>query len=95
MAGSGPRPTTVGSPVFAEPRFKIIADAMIKYLLCLQPWNLSQASRGQISGLRFSVMVKNTSQVMVGGPALVERALGVSLTKEELGGWKSYPQWNC
>ena len=33
-------------------------------------------------------MVKETSQVMVGGPALVKRALGVSLTKEELGGWK-------
>jgi acetyl-CoA carboxylase carboxyltransferase component len=43
---------------------------------------------GRLVASHFSVMVKETSQVMVGGPALVKRALGVSLTKEELGGWK-------
>ena len=31
-------------------------------------------------------MTKHTAQVLIGGPALVERALGVSLTKDELGG---------
>jgi acetyl-CoA carboxylase carboxyltransferase component len=31
-------------------------------------------------------MARHTSQVMVGGPALVERALGRPITKEELGG---------
>jgi len=34
----------------------------------------------------FSVMTRDTAQVLTGGPALVERALGVQATKEELGG---------
>lgn len=34
----------------------------------------------------FSVMTRATAQVLVGGPALVERALGKRVTKEELGG---------
>ena len=31
-------------------------------------------------------MTEHTAQVLIGGPALVERALGVKMTKEELGG---------
>jgi len=34
----------------------------------------------------FSVMVKGTSQVFASGPPLVERALGMKISKEELGG---------
>jgi acetyl-CoA carboxylase carboxyltransferase component len=34
----------------------------------------------------FSVMTRGTAQVLTGGPALVERALGTKLDKEELGG---------
>jgi acetyl-CoA carboxylase carboxyltransferase component len=33
-----------------------------------------------------SIMTRKTSQVLIGGPALVERATGEKLTKEELGG---------
>ncbi len=33
-----------------------------------------------------SIMTKHTAQVLIGGPALVERATGEKLTKEELGG---------
>jgi acetyl-CoA carboxylase carboxyltransferase component len=33
-----------------------------------------------------SIMTRDTSQVLTGGPALVERALGIQATKEELGG---------
>jgi acetyl-CoA carboxylase carboxyltransferase component len=33
-------------------------------------------------------MVRETSQVLIGGPKLVERALGQTLTKEELGGYR-------
>jgi len=33
-----------------------------------------------------SIMTRNTSQVLTGGPALVERALGEKRSKEELGG---------
>jgi acetyl-CoA carboxylase carboxyltransferase component len=34
----------------------------------------------------FAVMTRDTAQVLTGGPALVERALGVTASKEELGG---------
>jgi acetyl-CoA carboxylase carboxyltransferase component len=33
-------------------------------------------------------MIKDTSQVLIGGPKLVERALGHSMTKDELGGYR-------
>ena len=52
------------------------------------------AALGPVAGLpaarlvasHFAVMTRETAQVMVGGPALVERAMGQRLTKEELGG---------
>ncbi len=34
----------------------------------------------------YSVMVKGTSQIFAGGPPVVERAMGVKIDKEELGG---------
>lgn len=85
--GSGPR--TVGSPVFSEPRFRIIADAMntVPVVSCAMG-PVAGFPAGRLVASHFSVMVKETSQVMVAGPAVVERALGRSLTKEELGGWK-------
>ncbi len=90
VAGSGgARPTTVGSPVYAEPRFKIIAQAMNEVPVVSGAMGpVAGFPAGRLVASHFSVMVKGTSQVMVGGPALVKRALGVSLTKEELGGWK-------
>ena len=55
--------------------------------MCLEQWGLSRVSRrGRLVASHFSVMTKHTAQVLIGGPALVERALGVSLTKDELGG---------
>ncbi len=87
--GGGPRPTTVGSPVNSEPRFKIIAQAMNEVPVVSGAMGpVAGFPAGRLVASHFSVMVKTTSQVMVGGPALVERALGVSLTKEDLGGWK-------
>ncbi len=85
--GSGPR--TVGSPVFSEPRFKIIADAMnlVPVVSCAMG-PVAGFPAGRLVASHFSVMVRETSQVMVAGPALVERALGRSMTKEELGGWR-------
>ena len=89
VAGSGPRPTTVGSPVYVEPRFKIIAEAMNTVpVVSAAMGPVAGFPAGRLVASHFSVMVKETSQVMVGGPALVERALGVGLSKEELGGWK-------
>lgn len=81
------KPQTVGEPIHTEPRFEIIADSLGQI-------PVASAAMGPVAGFpagrlvasHFSVMVKETSQIMTGGPALVKRALGRSLTKEELGG---------
>ena len=41
---------------------------------------------GRLVAAHFSVMTRHTAQILIGGPALVERALGIRMTKEELGG---------
>jgi acetyl-CoA carboxylase carboxyltransferase component len=54
------------------------------------------AAMGSVAGLpaarmafaHFSIMVKDTSVVFAGGPPVVERALGITVTKEELGGYQ-------
>lgn len=82
---STPRPT--GDPVFANSRFTSIAEV-------LDTVPVASAALGAVAGFpaarlaasHFSVMTQHTSQVLIGGPALVERALGEVLTKEELGG---------
>jgi len=86
-SGSGPK--TVGSPVYADPRFKVIAAAMTEVpVVSAAMGPVAGFPAGRLVASHFSVMVKGLSQVMVAGPALVERALGVKLTKEELGGWR-------
>src|SRR5512139_1804030 len=87
VRGGGGKGGTVGEPVYAEPRFKIIADALGQI-------PVASAALGAVAGFpagrlvasHFAVMTRATSQVMVGGPALVERAVGVKMTKDELGG---------
>ncbi|MAI41633.1 MAG: acyl-CoA carboxylase subunit beta [Candidatus Azotimanducaceae bacterium] len=89
VAGGGDRPKTVGSPVLSEPRFKVIAEAMnVVPVVSGAMGPVAGFPAGRLVASHFSVMVKETSQVMVAGPALVERALGLSLTKEQLGGWR-------
>jgi acetyl-CoA carboxylase carboxyltransferase component len=78
-----------GDAVYAPSRFLSIAQVM-------QVVPVASAAVGAVAGLpaarlaasHFSVMTKDTAQVLIGGPALVERALGEKLTKEELGGSK-------
>ena len=43
---------------------------------------------GRLVASHYSIMTRETAVVLTGGPALVERALGEKLTKEELGGAK-------
>lgn len=84
-APRGNAPT--GDPVYARPRFESIAQ-----VLDIVP--VASAALGAVAGFpaarlaasHFSVMTRETSQVIIGGPALVERALGEKLTKDELGG---------
>jgi acetyl-CoA carboxylase carboxyltransferase component len=76
-----------GEAVNAPPRFMSIMQVM-----GVVP--VVAAALGPVAGLpaarlvasHFSVMTRDTAQVMIGGPALVERAFGRSFTKEELGG---------
>ncbi|MCH2187178.1 propionyl-CoA carboxylase [Myxococcota bacterium] len=79
------RPT--GDPVFTPSRFHSIADV-------LQTVPVISAAMGAVAGLpaarlaasHLAIMTRDTSQVLVAGPAVVERALGEKKTKEELGG---------
>ncbi len=88
-SGDGRRPVTVGSPVYSEPRFRIIARAMnVVPVVSAALGPVAGFPAGRLVASHFSVMVRDISQVLVAGPALVERALGVSLSKEELGGWR-------
>lgn len=83
--GKGGRP--LGDPVYAPPRFRSIVE-----ILGTAP--VASAALGAVAGFpaarlaasHFAVMTRETAQVLIGGPALVERALRVKTTKEELGG---------
>src|SRR6185503_2295618 len=76
-----------GEAVNAPPRFMSIMQVMGAVPVV-------SAALGAVAGLpaarlvasHFSIMTKHTAQVMIGGPALVERAFGQRPTKEELGG---------
>lgn len=81
------QPRTVGDPPYEPPRFKVIADALSRV-------PIASAALGPVAGLpagrlvasHFTVMTEHTSQVLIAGPAVVERALGVSVDKMALGG---------
>jgi len=87
-AGKGPPRGGSGvGPAAPRHRFRSIAEAM-----ATAP--VASAALGAVAGLpaarlvasHFAVMTREGAQVLVAGPALVERALGETLTKEELGG---------
>ena len=74
-------------PVNAPPRFLSFVQTMAQV-------PVASAALGPVAGFpaarlvasHFSIMTRETAQVMIGGPALVERALGKSMSKAELGG---------
>ena len=87
VKGGAKKGGTVGDPVYTEPRFKIIADAMgVVPVASAALGAVAGFPAGRLVASHFSVMTEHTAQVLIGGPALVERALGVKMTKEELGG---------
>ncbi|HEX2465725.1 MAG TPA: carboxyl transferase domain-containing protein [Thermoanaerobaculia bacterium] len=89
VRGSSKRsaPAPASDPVYATHRFVSIARA-------LRTAPVVSAGLGAVAGLpaarlaasHLAIMTRATSQVLIGGPALVERALGERKTKEELGG---------
>lgn len=80
-------PSDAGGDPSAPPRFLSIMRAMAQAPVV-------SAALGSVAGMpaarlvasHLSLMTRETSQVLVGGPALVERALRVKLSKEQLGG---------
>ena len=80
-------PSGAGEAVNAPPRFMSVMRAMAEVPVV-------SAGLGPVAGLpaarlvasHLSIMTRRTAQVLIGGPALVERALGRSFTKDELGG---------
>ena len=87
VKGSGRKGGTVGQPVFSEPRFKIIADAMGEVPIASGAMGaVAGFPVGRLVASHFAIMTRHTAQVLIGGPALVTRALGVKMTKDELGG---------
>ena len=85
--GSAKRPKIPNSEaVFSKNRFQSLAK-------CLGIVPVATAALGPVAGLpaarivasHFSVMTNN-SQVIIAGPAVVKRALGIEITKEKLGG---------
>ena len=84
--GGSSAPIVMDSPN-APPRFLSFAEAMAQAPVV-------SAALGAVAGLpaarlvasHFALMARETAQVLIAGPALVERARGVRTTKEELGG---------
>ena len=80
-----------GDPVFSKSRFKSIADT-------LREIPVASAALGPVAGMpaarfvgsHFRVMTKETAQILVAGPAVVERACGKKMYKEGLGGSESH-----
>jgi len=85
--GSAKKPKIPGGePVYSKNRFQTLAKT-----LGIIP--VASAALGPVAGLpaarlvasHFSVMTKK-SQVLIAGPEVVKRALGIDMSKEELGG---------
>ena len=85
VSGTGGR--SLPSPVYTRPRFESVARALASV-------PVATGALGPVAGLpaarlvaaHFSVMARDNAQVMIAGPAVVERALGQKISKEELGG---------
>jgi len=85
VGGTGAKSS--GPPVNSVHRFRSVAEAMATV-------PVATAALGPVAGLpaarlvaaHFSVMSRESAQVLIAGPAVVQRALGERKTKEELGG---------
>ena len=78
---------TVGAPVTAPKRFKVIAEALRQVpIVSLGLGAVAGFPAGRLVAAHLAVMTRYSSQVLIAGPKIVERALGVSLSKDALGG---------
>lgn len=75
------------SPVYDRARFKSLADVMAAVPVASTACGpVAGFPAARLAASHFSVIAKGKGQVLVAGPAVVERALGISMSKEELGG---------
>jgi len=71
----------------ASPLNLLSLDAMASVpVVCAALGPVAGFPAARLVASHFAVMTRDTAQVLTGGPALVERALGVAASKEELGG---------
>lgn len=84
---SGPK--LQGDPVFANPRFESIAAVLeTAPVVSVALGAVAGFPAARLAASHLSIMTAETSQVLIAGPAVVERATGEKLTKDELGGPK-------
>jgi acetyl-CoA carboxylase carboxyltransferase component len=84
---AGQKRAVAGEPVFAPHRFASIARAMATApVVSAAVGAVAGFPAARLAASHFAIMTRATSQVMVAGPAIVERALGEKKSKEELGG---------
>jgi len=87
VAGTGGQKGRSGYDMTAPPSLNLLAhDALaIVPVVCAALGPVAGFPAARLVASHLSIMTRN-AQVLTGGPALVERALGEKLTKEELGG---------
>jgi acetyl-CoA carboxylase carboxyltransferase component len=87
VTGPAAKQQSYGEPVYAAPRFASIAAAMATVpVVSAAVGAVAGFPAARLAASHFSLMTRETAQVMIAGPAVVERALGEARTKEELGG---------
>ncbi len=88
VAGTGgAKKRSGGDPVNAPPRFAPIAEIMATApVVSAAVGPVAGFPAARLAASHLSLMTRHTAQVMIAGPAVVERALGEKKTKEELGG---------
>ncbi len=84
---SARRGGTYGEAVTAPRRFKIIADALSQVPnVSIGLGAVAGFPAGRLVAAHLALMTRYSSQILIAGPKIVERALGVGLSKDELGG---------
>ncbi|MDA0271316.1 MAG: methylmalonyl-CoA carboxyltransferase [Chloroflexi bacterium] len=72
----------------ANPNFEVVARQISEVpVVSVALGAVAGWPAAQMAASHFSVMVREMSQVFAAGPPVVERALGMPITKEELGGY--------
>jgi acetyl-CoA carboxylase carboxyltransferase component len=90
IAGTGETRGRSGYDMTAPPMLNVLCMEALRAVpvVCAALGPVAGYPAGRLVAAHFSVMTRHTSQVLTGGPALVERAMGERLTKEELGSAK-------